>query len=90
MVVIIAESTVVAQVEEPTASTNARDCTLHTSMGEPRIVKSAPVVVTLEAATGTALEVPVTTLTLRECAADLDPALPGRISEMTSAPHIII
>ena len=86
MVVIIAESTGVAQVKEHMASTDARDNTLHTSMGEPNIVKSAPVVITPKAAIGTVLEVPVATLVLRKSAGDLDPALLGRISETVSAP----
>ena len=90
MVVIIAESTVAAQVKESMASTDAGDNTLHTSTGEPSIVKSASVVATSKAATGTVLEVPITTLVLRVSAADLDPALPGRISETTSAPTNIV
>jgi len=85
MVVIIAESTMAAQVEEPTTSTAAGDNALHTSTSEPSIAKSAPVVTTPEATTGTILEVPVTTLALRKSAVDLNPTLPRRISEMASA-----
>jgi len=84
MVIIIAESIAVAQVEEPTVRTDAGDSACHISMDESSIVKPAPTVVTLEAAIGTVLEVPFTTLTLRESAADLDITLPGRIIEMAS------
>ena len=66
MVVIIAESTGVDQVEEPMASTNVGGSILHTSMDEPSLVKSALVVVTPEAATGTVSKMPVTTLMLKE------------------------
>ena len=66
MVVIIAESIVAAQVEEPTTSTDVGDNTLHTLTDEPSIVKSAPIVVTPEAATGTDPEMLVMTLALRE------------------------
>ena len=72
MVVIIAESTGVAQVKGPMASTDAGDSILHTSTDEPSIVKYAPEVVTPEAATGTVSQMPVTTLALRESATDLD------------------
>jgi len=77
-------------VEELVAKTDAGDNTLHISTGEPSIVESAPVVVTPEAATGTVPEVPVTILALRESVGDLDPALPGRISETASAPTDIV
>ena len=77
MIVIIVDSIVVPQVEEPMASTDGGDSTLHISTNEPSIVKSAPLVVTPEVAIVTVLEVPVTTLALRESVADLDPALPG-------------
>ena len=87
---VIAESVMVAQVEEPMASTDAGDSTLHNSTEKPSIVKSAPVIVTPEAATVTVAEVSITTLALRESAADLDPVLPGIISEMASVPSDIV
>ena len=94
MIVIIAESTRVAQVEEPMASTGAEDSALRPSTDEPSTVKSFPAVIISKATTVTIPEVPITTLVLREFAADLDPALSGRISEMASAPmntvHTII
>jgi len=70
MVVIIVDSTVAAQVEEPTTSSDARDSILHTSTGEPNIVKSALVVVTPESATDIVPEVLVMTLALSESAAN--------------------
>ena len=48
------------------ASTDVGDIGLHTSMDEPSLVKSAPVVITLEAATGTVPEMPVIILALKE------------------------
>jgi len=63
-------------VEEPIANTDAGDSTLHTSTDEPSIVKSAPVIVTPEAAIGTVPEIALTTLALRESAVDLDPSSP--------------
>ena len=82
MVVIIAESTGVAQVEEPMTNTGAEDSTLQTSTAEPSTVKSVPAVVISEAATVTIPEVPVTTSSLKELAAGLAPAQ----SETVSAP----
>ena len=75
-----------AQVEEPMASTDVRDNTLHISTDKPSIVKSVPEVVTPESATIIVPEVLVTTLALRESVADFNPVLPGKISETTSAP----
>ena len=85
MIVIIAESTVMVQVEELMASIDAGDNTLHISIDEPSNMKSAHVVVRPKAAKITVPEVPVTTLALRESATDFDPVLSGRISEMASA-----
>ena len=64
------------------ACTNTGDSILHSSTDEPSLVKSAPVVATPEAATGTVLEMLVITLVLKELATSLAPAL----SETTSVP----
>ena len=81
MIVIIAESTRVAQVEEPVASTGAEDSTLRPSTDEPSTVKSVPAVIISKATTVTILEVLATTSALKEPATGLASAL----REMTSA-----
>ena len=78
---MIAESTGVAHVEEPVASTGAEDSTLQTLMAEPSTLKSVPVVVISEATTVIISEVPVTTSALKEVTAGHVPAL----SEMVFA-----
>jgi len=83
---MIAESTGVAHVEEPAASTGTEDSTLQTLTAELSTVKSIPAVVISEAATITIPEVSVTTLVLKEPAAGLVPVL----SEMASASTDIV
>ena len=51
MIIIIAESTGVAQVEEPMASTDAEDNPHKASTAEPNTVKSVPTVIISEAVT---------------------------------------
>ena len=63
---MIAESTGLAQMEEPVVSTGTEDSTLQTFTAEPSTVKSVPAVVVSEATTITVPEVPVTTSALIE------------------------
>ena len=68
---MIAESSGLAQVEEPVASTGAEDNALQTSIAEPGIVEFVAASVASEATTVTVLEVLATTLALTEPAAGL-------------------
>ena len=56
---MIAESTGLAQVEEPVASTGVEDNTLQTSTAEPSTVEFVTTAITSEATTVTVSEVPV-------------------------------
>ena len=53
-------------------------------------MRSAPVVVTPEAATGTVLKMPITTLVLKEPATGLAPTLSETASAPTNTVHTII
>jgi len=83
---MIAESTSVAQVEEPVASTGAEDDIVQTST----TVKSIPVVVVSEATIVTISEVPVTTLVLTEPVVNLISAPSEMASVSTDTVRTII
>jgi len=68
---MIAESTRLAQVKEPVASTGAEDSALQTSTAEPGSVEFVAAPVALEATTITVSEVLATTSVLTEPAAVL-------------------
>jgi len=59
--VMIAESTRIAQVKEPVASTGAEDSALQTSTAEPSTTEFVPAAVASEATTVTVIEMPATT-----------------------------
>jgi len=87
---MIAESTGLAQVEAPMASTSAEDSTLQISMAELSTVKSVPVVDISEAATVTIPEVSVTTSALKEPATGHVPTLNKTVYASTETIHTII
>ena len=68
---MIADSTGLAQVKEPVASTGAEDNILQTLTAEPSTVKSVLVVLVSEVTTVAVLEVPITTSALTDPAYDL-------------------